>query len=99
MHKKNCHKTAVIHNISLTKALLSKYNSVVRKRNVKCMALRIYCRDTNGSWRPSNLDPLLQIRSSGVKGRGVYYTVSKTFASSMMYQSLANVTRFIALLY
>lgn len=53
MCKKNCHGTAVIHNTSLTKALLSKSNSVVRKGNAKFMALTIYCQDANESWRLS----------------------------------------------
>lgn len=35
MYKKNCHETAIIHNIALTKALLSNDNSVVRKGTVK----------------------------------------------------------------
>lgn len=99
MYKKNCHKPATIHNMSLIKAILSKDNSVVRKGSIKFTALRIYCQDTNEFWRLTNLVPLLQIRRSDTKKGKIIYTVPQTLACSMMYQSLPNVTRCIFLLY
>lgn len=79
-------KTVVIHNTSLTKALLSKSNSVVSNSWLSQYIARMQM--NLGDYQ---FDSIITKKEIWCKGGGSFYTLSKTFAWN--HQSPADETR------